>query len=170
MRSTAQREIARGAVGDTTQWTRATGIEPRSLPSALATKPVCVQERWFAQLYLLKPVLFGVLSVFWIGTGLISLGPGWSIGVGLMLQGGAGALSEVGVIAGALADLAVGIGIAFRRSARLALYGALGISLFYLIAGTASLPILWAEPLGPMLKILPILVLHLVALAIHTDR
>src|SRR5690606_4410575 len=130
------REIARGAVGDTTQWRRLTGIEPVSLPSTLATEPASVQERWFAQLYLLKPVLFVVLSVFWIGTGIISLGPGWRIGVGLMQQGGASALSEIGVIAGALADVAIGLGIAFRRTARAALYGALGISVFYLIAGT----------------------------------
>jgi uncharacterized protein YbjT (DUF2867 family) len=170
IRSTAQREIARGAVGDATEWTRLTGIEPRSLRSALAAEPASVQERWFAQLYLLKPVLFTVLSVFWIGTGIVSLGPGWRIGVGLMQQGGAGGLSEMSVIAGALADVAIGIGIAFRRTARLALYAALAISVFYLIAGTAILPILWAEPLGPMLKIWPILVLHLVALGILADR
>lgn len=170
MRSTAQREIARGAVGDPTEWRLSTGIQPRSLHSALAAEPASVQERWFAQLYLLKPVLFVVLSVFWIGTGIVSLGPGWSIGVGLMQQGGAGGLSETSVIAGALADIAIGIGIAFRRTARLALYGALCISLFYMVAGTVVLPVLWAEPLGPMLKILPILVLHLVALASLTDR
>jgi hypothetical protein len=29
---------------------------------------------------------------------------------------------------------------------------------------------LWADPLGPMLKILPVLVLHAVALAILEDR
>jgi hypothetical protein len=31
-------------------------------------------------------------------------------------------------------------------------------------------PRLWADPLGPMLKILPIVVLNLVALAILDDR
>jgi DoxX-like protein len=46
----------------------------------------------------------------------------------------------------------------------------LGLSTFYLLAGTVILPRLWAEPLGPMLKIFPIMVLHGVALAILEDR
>ena len=61
VRSTVQREIARGSVGDPGQWTRLTGIKPRALPAALAAEPASVQERWFARLYLLKPLVFGVL-------------------------------------------------------------------------------------------------------------
>jgi hypothetical protein len=60
--------------------------------------------------------------------------------------------------------------IAFRRTSRIGLYGAVGLSLFYAIAGTALLPELWKEPLGPLLKIWPILVLHLAALAILEER
>ena len=64
-----------------------------------------------------------------------------------------------------------GIALAwFRRSARFALYAALAISLFYVIAGTIILPRLWIDPLGPMVKIFPIMVLTLVALAILKDR
>jgi uncharacterized protein YbjT (DUF2867 family) len=77
VRSTARREVTRGAVGDPSQWTRLTGITPRALPAALASEPASVQERWFAKLYLLKPLIFGVLVVFWVATGLITLGPGW---------------------------------------------------------------------------------------------
>lgn len=73
-------------------------------------------------------------------------------------------------MSGALADTAIGVGLAFRRTARLALLGALAVSVFYLIAGTFVLPQLWLEPLGPMLKILPIIVLNVVALAILEDR
>ena len=45
-----------------------------------------------------------------------------------------------------------------------------GLSLFYALAGSALRPDLWGEPLGPLLKILPIFVLHLVALAILDER
>lgn len=85
-------------------------------------------------------------------------------------KGGAGALSGPSVIAGGLADFAIGLAIACRRTARAGLYGALAILLFYALAGTAIRPDLWIEPLGPMLKIGPIIVLNVAALAILEAR
>jgi hypothetical protein len=38
------------------------------------------------------------------------------------------------------------------------------------IIGTILVPRLWADPLGPMLKIWPIIVLHFTALAILENR
>ncbi|HWT31333.1 MAG TPA: SDR family oxidoreductase [Propylenella sp.] len=171
IRSTAEREMAFGAVGDNSAWRGLTGIEPRSLAAALASEPASVQERWFAQLYFLKAAGFLVFAAFWIVTGLISLGPGWEIGRNLMLEGGVGEpLASLSVVAGALADIAIGTALAFRRTARIGLYAALAISIFYVVAGTILVPRLWAEPLGPMLKIFPIMVLNLFLLAVRSDR
>jgi uncharacterized protein YbjT (DUF2867 family) len=170
VRSTARREIVRGAVGDPEPWSRMTGIIPRSLSVALSAEPISVQERWFAPIYLLKPLIFAIFAAFWIVTGALSVGPSYEIGVALMLEGGAGALSGPSVIAGGLADLLIGIGIAVRRFTRPALYAALAISLFYVVAGSVLLPRLWLEPLGPLTKIWPILMLNLTALAILKDR
>ena len=39
-----------------------------------------------------------------------------------------------------------------------------------MVIGTILVPRLWFDPLGPMLKIGPIMVFNLVALAIHDDR
>jgi hypothetical protein len=77
-------------VGDPTRLPQLTGLEPKDIEAKMAAEPASVQERWFAQLYLLKPLVFGVFSLFWILTGLISLGPGWKIGMALMREGGAG--------------------------------------------------------------------------------
>jgi uncharacterized protein YbjT (DUF2867 family) len=170
VRSNAQAELGRGAVGDPTAWREATGIEPTDLSDVLAASPPSVQDRWFAKLFFLKPLIFVVLALFWIATGVVSIGPGYAIGVEHMLKGGAGAWSSPVVIAGGLADFAIGVAIAFRPTARAGLYGALAVSLFYAAAGTAIRPDLWIEPLGPMLKIGPIIVLNLVALAILEDR
>lgn len=171
IRSTGEREIRRGAIGDPGSWTSMTGIVPRSLATSLAAEPATVQEKWFARLYLLKPVVLGVFSLFWIATAFMSLGPGWDIGIGLMHEGGVtGMAAPVTVIAGALADLCIGIGIAFRRASRPALYAALLLSLVYVIIGTILVPRLWIDPLGPMLKIWPVLALNVVALAILEDR
>jgi hypothetical protein len=170
IRSTAGKEIRRGAIGEDGAWRGSTGIEPQSLADALASNPASVQERWFSRLYLLKPVAIGTFALFWLLTGLISLGPGYGRATHYMLAGGGGALSEPSVIAGGLADIAIACGIAWRPTTRLALWAALGLSLFYIVAGTLLLPELWADPLGPMMKIWPILALNLLCLAILDER
>jgi DoxX-like family len=71
---------------------------------------------------------------------------------------------------GALADIAVGLCIAWRPLARRGLFGAVALSQLYAVASTILRPDLWIEPLGPLLKIIPIFVLHLVALAIIDER
>jgi len=169
--TTARIELGRGASGDPRLWIELTGIAPRSLREALASEPASVQERWFARMYFVKPVVLVVLVAFWTLTGIVSLGPGWEIGLAYLAEGGVmGWPARIGVVAGASADLAIGFGIAFRRTCRIALYAALGISVFYMVTGTFVLPALWSDPVGPMLKIWPIMALNLVALAILPDR
>jgi len=170
IRTTAQIEIRRGAAASSDEWTALTGIEPARLEDALAREPASVQERWFSRLYFLKPLAIAVFAFFWILTGVVSLGPGYDIGVALMREGGAGALSGPGVIAGGLADLVIGLALLWRRTARLALFAALAITIFYVLAGTAILPRLWEEPLGPMMKVWPILALNLILFAILDER
>ena len=170
IRSTARREIVRGAIGDGGEWRRLTGIEPQPLGEALAARPASVQERWFARLYLLKPVAIGIFAAFWLMTGLVSLGPGWSHAVEVMRMTAAARWAELAVIGGALLDLAVGVGILFRRTARPALIAALGVSILYLVLGSVLLPDLWADSLGPMMKVWPILALNLLCLAILDER
>ena len=120
VRTNARLEMARGGVGDPSEWMRLTGIRPKRLADALAGEPASVQERWFSGLYLLKPVVFVVLAGFWILTGIVSLGPGWEIAKGLMAEAGLDAIAEPGIVVGALTDILVGIAISFRsdRAAR----------------------------------------------------
>jgi uncharacterized protein YbjT (DUF2867 family) len=170
VRTTARLEIVRGAVGDVADMERL-NVRPKSLRDFFAAEPASVQERWFARMYLLKPITFIVLCLFWVSTALVSLGPGWGYGIGLMREGGVeGTTAALTVIAGALADLAIGIAIAYRPTSRYGLCAAIAISFAYAVIGTMLVPRLWADPLGPMLKIWPIIVLHFVALAILDDR
>ena len=170
MRTTARIEIVRGAVGDLSAWHEMTGISPRTFAQALAAEPASVQERWFAKLYFLKPLVFLAYALFWIVTGIVSLGPGWNIGMNLMTGAGAGTLSAPGVAAGALADIAIGLTILYRPTALWGLYAALALSSFYLVAGTILMPELWRDPLGSVLKIFPFVALNLVALAMLKER
>jgi uncharacterized protein YbjT (DUF2867 family) len=171
VRSNALWEMRRGATGNNDTWMTVTGITPRNIEVALAQEPASVQERWFAPLYLLKPVVFVVFGLFWVATGVISFGPGWPYGMELLREGGLGyGLSVVTLSAGALADILIGIAILYRPTARLGLLAALAISITYAIVGTILVPRLWADPLGPMLKIWPVIVLNMVALAVLKDR
>jgi uncharacterized protein YbjT (DUF2867 family) len=170
VRTTARLEIARGAVGDVADIERL-NVRPKGLGDFFDAEPASVQDRWFAAMYLLKPVTFGVLCLFWVSTAFVSMGPGWGYGIGLMREGGVeGTMAALTVIAGALTDLTIGIAIAYRPTSRYGLYAAIAISLAYAVIGTILVPRLWADPLGPMLKIWPIIVLHFVALAILKDR
>jgi uncharacterized protein YbjT (DUF2867 family) len=170
VRTTAQRELARGAIGDPAEWTRITGISPRSLSQALAREPASVQEKWFARLYLFKSLLIGGLALFWIATGLLALGPAREAGIVLMLQAGLAAYAVPLVFGGAILDILVGLGIAMKRTARAALLASIAVSLLYLALGGILLPALWADPLGPLVKIVPVLLASLAALAILDDR
>jgi uncharacterized protein YbjT (DUF2867 family) len=171
VRSTARAEIARGATGSSEQWTSTTGILPRDIEQVLAAEPASVQERWFARLYLLKALVFGVFGSFWLATGVISLTIGWDYGLGLLREGGLpDNVAGPTIVAGAVSDLLIGAAILYRPTARYGLYAALAISLTYAVIGTILVPRLWADPLGPMLKIWPVMVLNLVALAIREDR
>ena len=170
IRSTARREMTRGAVGDGNEWRRVTGIAPVSLDSALAAEPASVQERWFARLYLLKPLAIGIFAGFWLLTGIVSLTFGWQHAVDVMRMTPAAHLAEPAVVGGAVVDLVIGTLILFRRTARIALIAALVASLTYLILGTVLLPSLWADSLGPMMKVWPILALKLLCLAILDER
>jgi hypothetical protein len=46
----------------------------------------------------------------------------------------------------------------------------LAISFAYAIIGTVLVPALWSDPLGPMLKIWPVIAFNLMLLAILDDR
>lgn len=171
VRSTARLEVARGATGDDTDWKRLTGIEPGRIGQTLEARPASVQDRWFATLYLLKPVVIASLALFWIGSGLASLGPGLPIGMTLMEQGAVtGLWAKLAIVGGGLADLWIGVGIAFRRTARPAMLAGIAVSLAYALAGSVVTPWLWFDPLAPLLKIAPAIALMMVGLATLSDR
>jgi uncharacterized protein YbjT (DUF2867 family) len=170
-RSTASAQLTAGVVGDPAPWQAATGIVPMSLTEILAARPASVQDRWFARLYLLKPLAIAALALFWIATGLIALGPGRMpalaqlAAVGLQSPG-----LEVAHVGSSLLDVALGALLLMRRTARVALSGMLALAGLYLIGATILAPQLWADPLGPLLKIVPILIATLLTSAILDER
>jgi uncharacterized protein YbjT (DUF2867 family) len=170
LRTTSLRQLSHALARDPIEWTRITGIAPMRLETALALDPASAQDRWFARLYLLKPLVIAVLSLFWIATGVIALGPARPLVDDLSIEIGFGDWSGLAAVASGLVQLLLGIGIAIRATARAALLASLPVAAAYIVAGGLMRIGLWLDPLGPLVKMFPIIVLTAVALAILDDR
>lgn len=171
IRSTALDEMRRGVDGDPAPWIAATGLEPTPLRETLAELPASVQEKWFARLYLVKPLILAMLAMFWIATGLIVLAAAFDAATAMLTERGFPLILAIALTASAsLADILIGIAIAFRRTCRAGLLAGIGLSLLYMLGAAIIAPELWIEPLGALVKTGPAIVLMLVALAILDER
>jgi hypothetical protein len=157
--------------GDPTSWIAASGIAPKDLDAILSERPATLQDRWFSRLYFLKPAAIACLAGFWIVSGLVALGPGWSSAQAVLATAGVNSNAALLTTAvGAVVDIGLGIGVAIRSSARMALFGMLVVSGLYLLLGTILAPALWLDPLGRLVKIVPLLLLIVFALAVLEER
>jgi hypothetical protein len=169
--STGFAQLDARITGDPSRWSAATGIRPMSFSDVLAARSATVQDRWFARLYPLKPLSIGLLALFWIWTGVISLGPGWEQGMATMAgTGWPHGFAVAVVVAGALADIALGAAVLVQRFARRALQAMIGLSLAYLAVGAAVTPHLVIDPLAPLIKIAFVVMTALFVLAILDER
>jgi len=171
VRTTALAELRRGVAGNPGAWIAATGMEPASLADILARRPATVQEKWFARLYLAKPLVLGSLALFWIASGSIVLTASYDAAVSILTGNGvARPLADAMTVASSIADILVGVAIAWRRSCRTGLMAGVALSLFYMAGAAILTPSLWLEPLGALVKTGPAIVLMLVALAMLDER
>jgi uncharacterized protein YbjT (DUF2867 family) len=169
-RTTSLRQLSHSLTSEPDVWTKVTGIKPMPLETALRLEPASAQELWFARLYLLKPIIMGVLSLFWILDGAIGLGPGRTILVDLSREVGFGIWSTLAAVASGVLQVGLGIGIAIRATSHVALTASLLAALIYVAAGGLMRLGLWLDPLGSLLKMFPIIILTVVAIAIFDDR
>lgn len=170
LRSAALAALARGVTGNAGPWNQICGHPLQPLEATLAAMPAHVQERWFARLWLAKPVIFGCLALFWLASGIIGLIRQDEAASILVSRGVSAKLADMSVLAGSAADILAGAAVLVRPFARPALLAMIAITLFYLAASTLLVPGLWLAPLGPLVKTIPMLCLVLVALAVLDER
>ncbi|RMC33716.1 SDR family oxidoreductase [Paracoccus alkanivorans] len=155
LRTTALTALRDGIRGDPGPWDKADGCPCRPLESTLSLLPATRQERLFARAYLVLPIAIATLALFWCLSGLITLfNPAQAVLV-LTSRAVPAWLAELAVIGGAIADLFLGLAILWRRWTRPAALGMLCLSAAYLIGSVTFAPDLWADPLGPMVKVFP---------------
>ncbi|MDQ1154002.1 SDR family oxidoreductase [Brevundimonas sp. SORGH_AS_0993] len=170
IRTTAMRQMDHDVAGRDSGWAERLGVESRGFSRFLAETPASVQDVWHARLWFVRPVAILTLGLFWLITGLISFGPGWDRAVAILHEGGYGRLAELVAGWGALLDVVLGLMLFVRPwTARVAIFMCLA-TIGYLIAGTLSLPHYWIDPLGPWLKVLPMMVLCLFVAATDARR
>lgn len=148
----------------------AAGWRLKTLSETLCANPAGVQDLWFARLYLLKPLIFGTLALFWLLSGSVALLRFEASSQLLIAAGASSASASLLTVVTSLADITLGIGVLIRRHAALAMKGMIALSLAYLLGATVLAPALWADPLGPLVKVLPSIALTLAALAIFEER
>lgn len=156
--TTALRQLEFGNTGDPESFIRLTELSPSSMDQWLLRQPSHVQDRWHARLVWLTPCLRYALATLWLASGLIGLFAGHSHALtSLHSAGFSTSFAEPLTSAGCALDLAIGLAILAHWKPRL--LG--GLQLIVIAAYTIALSIvvtwLWANPLGPLLKNLPIL-------------
>ncbi|MGD9800528.1 MAG: SDR family oxidoreductase, partial [Parvularculaceae bacterium] len=167
LRSTAMKVMGENVIADPAPWRAATGRALKSLDQTLAGLPGSAQERLFARAQLALPFVLVALAGFWIASGAIGLA---------RINEAAALLPDIGrrtaermVVAGGLVDIAIGVGLLLRPTSRAAAALSVVIAAVYLVMGGILAPHLWADPLGPYVKIIPAMTLGL-ALAIMLEE
>jgi hypothetical protein len=164
-RTTSLAQLTAGVIGDPRRWMAETGIAPKSLDQVLAARPASVQDRWFARLYLLKPLAILGLAIATIVpnaerlAAFLGFGPGYLGGRAMLL----------GAASSAVALLA-GLSLAVRPAARCALLVLLVLTLSQLAGLWFRPSISFAGLLDAVAFKLPMLLLILFTLGILDDR
>ncbi len=171
---TMQRMLEHGNLGDAealTTMRERLGLSPRTLERALAEAPSHVQDRWHARLYLALPLLRVTLALLWLASGVI----GWTLSadaVAASALGGPLSADASLVLARATAtlDLLLGALCLLRWRPRLVLGGMLLMLLGYTVGIGLMWPTHWLDPLGGLLKNVPLMAAIAVALLTEEKR
>lgn len=172
MRSTALSQMSRDNVADMAPFAEAVGFTPRRFADALAAEPAGPQDRWHARLVFLRPLLRFTLGLFWICSGLITaFDPARSDALLILgLAGFDGSLAMAALWGGVAADILLGGLVLADRHVRMAGLGMIAVTTGYLAVLSLTIPELWLDPLGPLVKTLPLVPAILIMMVLEDDR
>lgn len=164
-------QMAAGNAGDSATFKTAIGFQPRKLDVALRERPAQIQDRWHARLFFMRPVITAVLVFLWLASGLMGLVYGAVLTAKLVQALGlAPAWADPLRIGTSILDISIAALLLGDRTARLSMVAQLVMVAGYTLVIGFAMPGMWLDPLGPLLKNLPILALILVHGAIGDER
>lgn len=158
LRSTALQVLRDGVTGDPAAWRAAIG-PMHNMQDTLQQAGLGAEHRLQARAALLMPMAVAVLAVFWALSGIIGL---WQItpaAAHLTAIGWSETLARGSVAFWGVVDLLLAAAILYRPLAQRACLGMIAVSVIYLGSASLLTPAFWADPLGPMVKVLPAVML-----------
>jgi len=169
VRTSALKVLDASVTGDPKPYRAQRDEPPKSLPETLKSIPSTRQERVYARVQLVFPVLVLIMAFFWIASGVIGI---WQTEAAMVVlrDSLSPTLAKTAVIGGGVADIAVGLAVLYRPLLRFACFAAIVVSLGYLVGGTVLTPHLWADPLGVFVKVFPGIGLALAVASIAEER
>lgn len=170
LRSTAIAEIRGGVRGDPEPHRAAMGQGIAPLKAIYQSLPAGRAQRLDARMALLMPAAVAVLSLFWLASGLIGLWQLEAAATVLLDAGWSMVLAKSSVVFWSLVDIALGAAVLRRPWAARACLGMAAVSLIYLLAASVVTPQMWADPLGPLVKVLPGALLALITHQLLQER
>ena len=170
LRTPSMRVLETGVVGDPEPYKNATGKSLMPLGQTLRSLNLSAEHRLAARTALLMPIAVATLTLFWMLSGLVALWNPSAAAEVLTTRGWSAQQASASVISFAIVDIVLGALVLYRPYAALACWGMVAISALYLAAATIFAPGLWADPLGPLLKVFPGLVLALTTCALLESR
>lgn len=170
LRTSSLRSLEQGITANAHSWQQTGNLPFRSLEDTLAAMPATLQERWFSRLYLMLPLSVCGLALFWLASGAIGLFALDDALEVLVSRGISTELSMALVVVGAIADIFLGLAVLMRQFSRLACIGMISLSVAYLLSSLVTAPDLWLDPLGPLVKVIPSIILAVFTMSILDER
>jgi uncharacterized protein YbjT (DUF2867 family) len=131
------------------------GYRAAPLSSRLQGWPTAVMSSQ----HTIRPLMLAVLVLIWLGTAAVCLGPGYDWGLRILAEAGVqGAWATVAVIAGAVCDGLLGLGLLLARWRRHALMLQLVLMSGYTLCISLVLPHYWFDPYAAVAKNLVLMV------------
>ena len=163
--------LLRGNCGDPSHVTALTGLQPRTVQAALRHSPATTADRWYAQLFFLRPLLRFVIGFLWLFTGIVSafiypIEQSYQL---LAATGISGIMAPIMLYSSAALDALLGIATWMGYRIRIVVGLQLLLMVGYMAIITLSLPELWIHPFGPITKNLPLMVATLIMLVFEKN-
>ncbi len=160
LRTTSFKQTEKPNVADHHPFADATGLAIRTISDALAKDPPSSADKRDARLAAPMIFLRVLLALFWIATGiitLVSVSSALDSTAALALTGIVGLSATIAlIIATSCLDVALGVWLLVARDLLRPCLAQIAISLGYVGGLTLLAPAMWMDPLGPLLKVVPI--------------
>lgn len=161
LRSTSFKQTEKPNIADHAPFERATGLTMQPLGGALANDPASRADRRDARLAAPLIALRMLIAFFWIATGVITLAgiaTATTADAAIALAAFIGTTATVGlIVATSCLDVVLGIWLITARDLWRPCAAQIVVSFGYLCGLTLLAPEMWADPVGPLLKVLPII-------------